>query len=602
MRWTIGKKLGAGFGTALLILVIVSVTAYLNVAALIEASKWNAHTHEVIAEIEYLISALKDAETGERGYIITGEDRYLEPYQSAIGMIDAKTKQARELTSDNPNQQRRLDTIEPLIAAELNVLKEIIDLRRNKGFEAASKVVLEDRGKKAMDKIRKVVDEMQDEENALMKQRSKDTSAAAKATKSVIVIGTLLAAVLLSLIAVVITRGITKPLQLMLDRLNEIAGAAGDLTATIPVASKDEVGDLARAFNNMIAGLKTMVTKILANSQNVSASSQQLSAAAQQSNASVQQVSSAIQQLARGSQTQARGVEEARSVMEQLNVSISQTAQSTQQAASASSQTSLSAQKGAETVQEAVATMDRIDHATTLTSEAVMKLGKRSEQMAEIVDVISNVADQTNLLALNAAIEAARAGEAGRGFAVVAEEVRKLAENSARSSTEIGKLIKETTSETESAVKNMEATAKEVTSGKKTIIKAGNALEEISHASQNVATMLQQISAASQQMSSGAKQVVKSVEDVAAIAEEASASTQQASASTQQMVATMQEMASSAQSLAQMGIDLNNLVAEFKTGEEGKTSRPEPPAPKFRQAASIEERLSEARKKMGQMR
>ncbi len=130
------------------------------------------------------------------------------------------------------------------------------------------------------------------------------------------------------------------------------------------------------------------------------------------------------------------------------------------------------------------------------------------------------------------------------------------------------------------------------------IASAGDALEEILRASQSISTMLEQISAASQQMASGAKQVVKSVEDVATIAEEASSSTQQASSSTQQMVATMQEMAASAQSLGEMGLDLNNLVAEFKTGQEEKTAKPDFRAQKLRGAKPMAKRLADARKRM----
>ncbi|MEE9167901.1 MAG: methyl-accepting chemotaxis protein [Candidatus Neomarinimicrobiota bacterium] len=412
-----------------------------------------------------------------------------------------------------------------------------------------------------------------------------------------------------SLAAVFITRSITGPLIMVVDRVSEIAGSAGDLTAEVPVTTKDEVGDLAGAFNKMLRGLKEMIIKIMGNAASVSASSQQLSSSAQQTNASAQQVSSTIQQLAKGAQSQAERVEETTRVMEQLNAAITQSAQSAGQAAAASTRASQSAQRGAETVKESVETMDKISDTTTVTSEAVSKLGERSEQMAEIVDVITNVADQTNLLALNAAIEAARAGEAGRGFAVVAEEVRKLAESSGKSASEIGDLIKQTIKETNEAVKNMDTTSREVTAGKDLITKSGAALEEIVAANQNVSTMLQQISAASQQMSSGARQVVGSVEEVATIAEEASTSTQQAGASTQQMVATMQEMTSSAQSLAEMGVELNNLVSEFKTGEEvvkRAPVKPAPPMPKHRpvtpSVVPLNERLSEARKKMEKIR
>jgi methyl-accepting chemotaxis protein len=597
MKLTTGKKLAGGFGLALVILLVVNIISYRNTTTLLEDIRLRTQTQEVLSHLKDVLIVMLNAETGQRGYLLTGDQTYLEPYLEAIGKVESEMADVEKLTANNPTQERKVQSLKSIVKQRLDILGERIKLRKEEGFNAALQAVLTGEGRNAMQEARKLLDEMENEAKELLAQRQDQAEASSRTTRLSIALGSVLAVALLSLAGLLITRSITVPVRKLVDVSGTVA--KGDLTPEIEVKGEDEIGQLSASFKKMVAGLKEIIRRVLSSSGEVSASSQQLSAAAQQTNASVQQVSSAIQQLSKGAQTQALRVEETNRAMQQLGISISQTAQSAQQAASTSSQASQSAENGAKRVREAIATMDKIDNSTKTSSEAVTKLGKRSEQMSEVVQMITNVAEQTNLLALNAAIEAARAGEAGSGFAVVAEEVRKLAESSAKSAAQIGKLIKETTSETETAVKNMEATAKEVTSGKETIANAGTALEEILQASQNIATMLQQISAASQQMSAGAKQVVKSVEDVATIAEEASASTQQASASTQQMVATMQEMAASAQSLAQMGIDLNKLVAEFKTGEEHKILSSELKAERRRSIRpAMTERLIEAKNKM----
>lgn len=387
-------------------------------------------------------------------------------------------------------------------------------------------------------------------------------------------IGLLIALFLGVLAASLISRTISIPL----GRLKNAAAviAQGDLTRSMEVKSQDDVGDLAKSFQMMVEGLRNLTKQALITAERVSSSSQQLSSLSEELNATTQEVSSTVQQIAKGAETTARRVEETSKVMEQMNASVNQVATGAQQAASNSIQANQTARRGREAANEAVTKINKIYQTVTDSAEAVKKLGTRSEQISEIVNVITGIADQTNLLALNAAIEAARAGEAGRGFAVVADEVRKLAEGSAKAAEQISSLIKQIQKETQEAVHAMEAGSKEVTEGRDVVQKAGEALGEIVKAVENTASMVEQISAATEQMAAGTKQVVKSVDDIASTAEEAASATEEASASTEEMTASMEEMTASAQELAQMAIELRRLVGKFKVAE----SEFEMPAPK----------------------
>lgn len=525
-------------------------------------------------------------------YLQTHDPQYEKSVLSDIGDFKLSMDLYEELALTPQERAWEQGDLKPRFEKSALLATEIIESEKRKEEGLAELILLRRELDTLLDDVHSQVG--RDLENAKLRGRN----AVSRANIAILVLF-ILGIIIGTGASIIITRGIAGPLRIVVNRVDEIADNEGDLTATVPVSSKDEIGALAGSFNKMLDGLKSMVVNVLNSSQSVSASSQQLSAAAQQTNASVEQISSAIQQLAKGSQTQAQRVEETNRAMQQLSASVTQTARSAQQAAHASSQAAQFATRGTQTVTETVSAMDRIVESATDTKESIEQLSKRSEQMARIVQVITNVADQTNLLALNAAIEAARAGEAGKGFAVVAEEVRKLAESSAVSVAEIGDLIKETTKDTELAAESMGKSFEEVSHGKSVVMQTREAIDEIAKVNQNVSSMLEQISAAAQQMSSGAQQVGRAVEEVATIAEEASASTEEASASTQQMLATMQEMASSAQSLAQMGTGLNDLVMRFKTG---KDDNPSARVREFTEARftgpSITERLSAARRRM----
>jgi PAS domain S-box-containing protein len=166
-------------GLAVLILVAESALFYSIWMSLAERDQWSVHTHEVLEKVESLLSEMKDAETGQRGYLLTGKDRYLEPYNTAIQAIPAQLAELRKLTADDPRQQSRIESLRPLIAAKLAELKETIELRRTGGSGPAIEVVSGDRGRQIMDRIRAAIRAMRTNELSLLDQRNQERLSAA---------------------------------------------------------------------------------------------------------------------------------------------------------------------------------------------------------------------------------------------------------------------------------------------------------------------------------------------------------------------------------------------------------------------------------------
>ncbi|HWY88053.1 MAG TPA: CHASE3 domain-containing protein, partial [Gemmataceae bacterium] len=307
-QWSIGRKLAGGFGLALVMLLTIGGVSYWSLTVLFENAFWVTHTYQVLENLEGILSLLKDTETGQRGFVLTRQERYLEPYTAAMSKLGPRITEVRKLTSDNPKQKPRLDALDTEIATRDEELQETIALRRKdeakdtidlqnaKGMEAALRIVLTDKGKKHMDKIRAIVRDMEDEENALLKDRRETEARSVLTARLTIILGSLLAVVVLFAFSFVLTRGITLPLQRVMARSRQIAD--GDLKQEkLAITSTDEVGQLTSGFNDMQENLQELTRQAAGVTSNLTTASAQIATAAQQQVTSLSQTGTALNEV-----------------------------------------------------------------------------------------------------------------------------------------------------------------------------------------------------------------------------------------------------------------------------------------------------------------
>lgn len=329
---------------------------------------------------------------------------------------------------------------------------------------------------------------------------------------------------------------IVTPIQESADVLS--AMATGDLTVRMKGEYKGDHQLIKNSVNSLAESLSAALRDV---SEVVSATS---SASAE--------ISSSTEEMAAGAQEQNSQTAEVAGAVEEMTSTILENSKSARHALETAKKARQVAEDGGNVVQETVHGMNRIAEVVKKSAGTVQALGKSSDQIGEIIQVIDDIADQTNLLALNAAIEAARAGDQGRGFAVVADEVRKLAERTVKATKEIAQMIKKIQADTVGAVKSMEEGTHEVDKGIELAQRAGSSLKEIVLVVSQLTDMATQIAAGSEQQSGAAEQISKNIEGISSVTHESASGTQQ--------------IARAAEDLNQLTNQLQHLVAQFNTG------------------------------------
>jgi methyl-accepting chemotaxis protein len=495
-----------------------------------------------------------------RGYILTGDAKYVESYDISRQEMRKKIADVeKKLTT--PEGKQKVGELKLTLEEYHKVADQAIVARKNKGQMEALSVVAT-----AGTKIEAAEKSTVSVVNFLMERMDLRVSQNQAASKRVYLVVLTLSGIILLLaigISIDLARRISRPLASVVAAAEQIA--SGNLTyKTIDYHGNDEIKELLVSFTAMAEHLRRLITQVARSAEQLAAASEQLTASAEQSAQASGQVAETVTEVAAGASDQVSSVNQAVAVVKVMASAIEHIAKNASDVSGKSKDTTRAATAGITTMTEASQQMLLINHSVSQSAQVVQKLGESSKQIGEIVDAISGIAGQTNLLALNAAIEAARAGEQGRGFAVVADEVRKLAEQSQEAAQTIANIVKDIQSETANVVVVMDKGSAEASKGTEIMDATGARFKEIAGLVNDLNGQIQAISSAAEELSASSEDVVNAVEGVKNVATETAANTQTISASAEEQSASMEEVASSSQALARMAEELQGVVRTFR--------------------------------------
>lgn len=402
--------------------------------------------------------------------------------------------------------------------------------------EAAKTIVMHEDSRALSTKVRDQLEKLQQSHSKAGDAEFAAVSGHATVLTYVMIVTWLAASALLMWISWLTSRAITRPVNFMRSALLE-AQRSSDLTQRVTVNGHNEVAEMGNAFNALMESLQATLNRVMTGAQDVSTAATQMAAASDQ--------------ITESSRAQSESAASTAAAVEEVTVSINQVADNTRATRSVSEQACELSTAGEKSARAAAEQMLGTAHSVGHSMRLIEQLSQRSNDISGIVKVIRDIAEQTNLLALNAAIEAARAGEQGRGFAVVADEVRKLAERTSSSTSEISGMIEAIQGEVGRAVDNLKSNNEQVAQGKSLAEEVAATLARINEGARTTMERINDISAAAAEQGTASNDIARNVEKIAQMTEQTSAAISEASTTAHQ--------------LETLASKLHSEVAQFKT-------------------------------------
>jgi len=524
-----------------------------NIEKFLQLSAWVEHTYKVIIAANAILATAVDMETGMRGYLLAGKENFISPYKSGETSFYKSVSALQKTVMDNPTQAKLLEEIKQNIETwQKKVTEPMISLRReigdSKTMDDMADLVGEARGKEYFDKFRTIIADFKHEEKELLKERKQNEKKAMRGTKTAIIGFTTIAVILSIALTIIILRLIITPVAKGVAMANKMAD--GDLTQQLNIDQNDEIGVLAAALNKMSSNLKNMFAEIAANTQTLSSSSSELSAVSEQISTNSVQTADRSNNVSAAAEEMATNMNSVASAMEETSTNIQTVVSAAEEMNATIAEISGNTAQGSETTAKAVKMAKHV-------SDKVDELGKAALEINKVTETIADISEQTNLLALNATIEAARAGEAGKGFAVVAEEIKALAQQTAKATSEIN-----------TKIVGVQTTTKESVTAIESIV---DIINEINNIVTAVAAAIEEQSATTQEISNNVSQAAIGIEEVnsnvsqtSAVASDVTQEITQVSQAANEMNSGSEQVKTSAEELSNLAENLNEMVSRFK--------------------------------------